>query len=58
MAAIGNYPILTPENVPYLVRLKIKLIYAREFTPHKISYYERLIKEWEEHTPNLKQLKP
>ena len=57
MAAVGEYPKLTPEKVPYLISLKIKLIHAREFAPHKIGYYEKLIKDWEEKTPKNK-LKP
>ena len=28
-----------------LNRLEVKLIYAKDFTPHKVEYYEQLIKE-------------
>jgi queuine/archaeosine tRNA-ribosyltransferase len=49
MATINEYPKFTSiEQVPYLNNLQIKLIYAKDFTPHKVTYYEQLIKEWKE----------
>ena len=38
-------------NCPYLDTLKRKLMYAKEYHPNKVAYYEQLIKEWIEHTP-------
>lgn len=48
MASINEYPkINTPEEVPYLISLKIKLQYAKEYRPEKVAYYEELIRQWE-----------
>jgi len=38
-------------NCPYLDTLKSKLMYAKEFHPSKVAYYEQLIKDWISHTP-------
>jgi len=38
-------------NCPYLDSLKSKLNYAKQYHPSKVGYYEKLIKEWIEHTP-------
>jgi len=47
MAAINNYPKYeTVTETPYLLSLRIRLIYAKDFTPHKVAYYEELIKEY------------
>ena len=51
MAQINEYPKLETGNCPYLDSLKIKLMYAKNFTPHKVAYYEQLIKDWIAHTP-------
>jgi hypothetical protein len=49
MSAINEYPkIKSVEEIPYLNTLKIKLIYAKDFTPHKVAYYEELIKEFKD----------
>lgn len=50
MAQIGNYPELIAPNCPYLDSLKLKLISAKNFAPHKVAYYEELIKQWLNHT--------
>lgn len=47
-----EYPKLQGANCPYLDSLKTKLMYAKEYHPAKIGYYEKLIKQWIEHTPN------
>lgn len=28
-------------------KIRLKLIYAKDFTPHKISYYEEMLKEFD-----------
>lgn len=41
------------EEANRLSSLKCKLIYARDFTPHKEGYYKQLIKEQQELITNL-----
>jgi len=48
MSAINEYPKIA--HCPYLDILRIKLIHAKDFTPHKVPYYEQLIKDWIAHT--------
>lgn len=56
MAAINEYPqFKTVDELPYLISLEMKLIYSKEFTPHKVAYYEALIKEFKDrYNPNIK----
>lgn len=35
----------------YLHTLRMKLVYAKDFHPSKVAYYEQRIKEWIAHTP-------
>lgn len=51
MSSINEIPKYEGANCPYLDSLKSKLQYAKEYHPTKVDYYERLIKEWVEHTP-------
>ena len=51
MSAINEYPKLKEANCPYLDGLKIKLYYAKLYAPHKVGYYDQLIKDWIDHTP-------
>ncbi len=56
MAKINEYPKFENiEQTPYLNNLEIRLIYAKNFTPHKVAYYEELIKEYKQRfNPNIK----
>lgn len=47
MAAINEYPKFNSvEDLPYTISLRLKLNYAKDFTPHKVAYYEELLKQW------------
>lgn len=49
MAQINDYPkFKTINEIPYLNNLECRLIYAKDFTPHKVAYYEQLIREFKE----------
>jgi hypothetical protein len=44
MSAINEYPKFKHINeVPYINKLQIKLIYAKNFTPHKVEYYQKMV---------------
>jgi hypothetical protein len=53
MSAINEYPKFKSVNeIPYLHNLQMRLIYAKDFTPHKVVYYEQLIKEFKDGLSN------
>lgn len=45
--AENDYPIVNSiQELPYVKDLQQRLIYAKQYAPHKVAYYEELIKEW------------
>lgn len=49
MAQTNEYPdFKTIEEIPYLQNLELRLIYAKNFTPHKVAYYEQSIKDFKD----------
>lgn len=44
--AINEAHNLLSSHCPYLDSLHRKLLYAKEYHPEKIAYYEELIKQW------------
>jgi hypothetical protein len=53
MSAINEYPKFKSVNeMPYIQNLNIRLNYAKDFTPHKVAYYEQLIKEFKDRLSN------
>lgn len=47
MAQINECPKFdSVEDIPYTITLRLRLQYAKDFTPHKVAYYEEVLKQW------------
>ena len=46
MATIGETPkFKTIDELPYIISLKMKVLHAKDFTPHKVEYYQEQVNE-------------
>ncbi len=59
MAAIGEYPVYEKvEDLPYYKTIESRLRHAKEYAPHKVAYYEEILRQWREHSPKTNQPTP
>lgn len=56
MSSFNHYPEFKDiTETPYYLTIQQKIMYAKEFAPHKVGYYTQLLKELKNRECNIKK---